>query len=35
MLNQIAEMLHVCICDSSVDPKFKIFYRPLPTGGKY
>ena len=35
MLNQIAEMLHVCICDSSVDPKFKIFYRPLPSGGKY
>ena len=35
MLNQIAERLHVCICDSSVDPKFKIFYRSLPSGGKY
>ena len=22
--------VHVCICDSWVDPKFKIFYRPLP-----
>ena len=27
--------VHVCICDSWVDPKFKIFYRPLPSGGKY
>ena len=27
--------VHVCICDSWIDPKFKIFYRPLPSGGKY
>ena len=27
--------VYVCICDSWVDPKFKIFYRPLPSGGKY
>ena len=27
-------LVHVCICDSWVEPKFKIFYRPLPSGGK-